>query len=263
MSQRFLIRLAVRAAILAVVVFPFSLRAQEAPTEDRAWHEELAQRIGSYEAAKEKVLLPIEELRSAYLAQLEKIRKASQERGSLEEAVLVDAEIAAVRAGTPNDKEGSFDELDRARNTFESLRERKTRELASQLERIERTYLQSLETYQAGLTKSGQIEWAVEVKEYLQTRVEKKEAASKPVIFLFWSPNFEGEPVQLEVPIEISRFAFDDRVYNDRLASIRIPEGVVVTISPTANLEGDRTKLYRDESKLELGTSSLRAELRP
>jgi len=204
----------------------------------------------AYERACEEAQQPLIDLKTAYRNRLDTLRDQAQSAENLDESLaLVDALEKLEESDEPEVKVG-FESLDQAHATYLNERVKRQAVVDEKVRHARVNHVEDLKAYQAELTKLNQIEAAIEVKNYIEALPDlqpggggnvsalsvasaapvEPPVVSGPVIELFWRENYQGESVKLEVPVRIDRFAYDKRVKNDQLRSIRIPVGVKVTL---------------------------------
>lgn len=212
-----------------------------------------------------KIREPLDELDQLYEVRLKAIAEDRQKRGDLEQTLAIKKEAETFRDSTDNEIPENFGQLHDAREVYLRELEKRTPIFGRRKSELLRKHLDTLTDLQSKLTREGNLESALKVKSKID-ELEKEEPIDSvqtgPVkIELFWERNYRGVSVLLEVPCQIDRFAQKPELKNDRLKSIRIPEGVKVTVATGAALEGKQETLTGDENNIELGgISSLKAE---
>ena len=97
-----------------------------------------------------------------------------------------------------------------------------------------------------------------------QTQVTK---SGKTMVLVYFEENFKGRPVHLEVPCELNGSARlkEKGIKNDSIMSMKIPDGVVVTLYAADGFSGksqEFTGKAADLGELKGQASSLKAEIR-
>lgn len=97
-----------------------------------------------------------------------------------------------------------------------------------------------------------------------QTQVTK---SGKTMVLVYFEENFKGRPVHLEVPCELNGSARlkEKGIKNDSIMSMKIPDGVVVTLYAADGFSGksqEFTGKAADLGELKGQASSLKAEFR-
>lgn len=215
----------------------------------------------AFNATKEELQKPLRDLADFYEEKLKSIAEDRKKRGDLDAVLLVEKEIGGFRKNAFPEIPDSFTALKAAREVY--LRELEQRKARYELNFREAAgkHARAVEDYQAELTKSDRLEEAVKVKKYLEEFLLES-GPGRPEIVLYWESNFRGSSTTLKVPCEVFTFYGNPNFKNDSLKSIRVPEGVKVTVGKARGLTGGTTTFTGDVRDIQFGgISSLKAEL--
>ncbi|MEO0445634.1 MAG: hypothetical protein AAF191_06100 [Verrucomicrobiota bacterium] len=244
---------------MMVLLLHGAMRAEEGRrAEGKSWHPDLSAKIEKYGSVLDEARLPLTELQASYDARLATLAEEVDASGDFQKAVLIRAERDGFRSGDLQEIGNDFPQMRVLQRLYRSEFRSRDALFQSRKRELQRLHENELRRYQTQLTQESRLEDARQVEVYLESMREVSQALA---VELFWSTDFRGDSVKLEVPVEIPRFAFDTRVKNDQLRSIRIPKGVTVTLAQGADLTGESITLRRDTADIALSNiSSLQAE---